>query len=67
MPDLEERTYFYRGLIERGTLKRPKLVEGYSANGAGGGQLQPWQTMKECRAEAKRDGLRAVFSFGRPR
>lgn len=51
--------FYYRGLIEAG--KNYRWVEGYSANSENGKVLYPWQTRRRCQAEAKAEGLRAVF------
>lgn len=59
------RVYYYRGGVERGCTEggRPsyRWHDGYSANNASGCALYPWQTIRECQAEAKRDGLKAEF------
>lgn len=59
------RTYYYRGQIERGT-GRPGYAwrDGYSANSPEGFVLFPWMTKRECQADAKKDGYRAVFERG---
>ena len=64
---METRNYYYRGMIERGT-GRPgyrwvgyRWVRGYSEAAENGQVLYPWMTKVECRREAKRDGVRAVF------
>jgi hypothetical protein len=54
-----DRQYHYRGLIERGW--NYQWCEGYSANSSDGFPLYPWCTRRECRAEAKLDGVKAVF------
>jgi hypothetical protein len=55
-----ERVYVYRGLIERGP--RYQWRPGYSETTTKGHVTYPWLTKTECRAEAKRDGLKAVFT-----
>jgi hypothetical protein len=62
-----ERTYWYRGEVERGTGRGYRWVAGYSA-GDGGSVEYPWMTRAEARAQAKADGVKAVFVFvdGRP-
>jgi len=61
---MQTRTYYYRGLIERGTGK-PRLpykwVEGWSENSESGQPLSGWMSQKECREHARRDGLKAIF------
>ena len=51
-----ERKYFHRGQIER-----KGWCVGYSEQGENGEVYYPWSTKKECYAEAKRDGFKAVF------
>lgn len=55
--------YVYRGRVER--LPAPGCPglwkDGYSSNGPGGGILYPWMTYRECQAEAKAQGCKAVF------
>ena len=63
---MKTRVYFYRGGVERACTDsqgRPsyRWHDGYSACNDIGQALYPWQTVKECQAEAKRDGIRAVF------
>jgi hypothetical protein len=53
-------TYYYRGLIERGA--NYDWREGFSADSAEGRTLYPWNTKRECQAEAKQQGARAIFS-----
>jgi hypothetical protein len=53
------KRYDYRGLIERGAQYR--WVEGYSETTPNGNPLYPWSTRRECRAEAKADGFKAIF------
>jgi hypothetical protein len=59
----ETIVYTYRGPIERGA--RYEWRDGYSATGAGGGILYPWMTKRECQANARSQGKRAVFEQGR--
>jgi hypothetical protein len=54
-----ERIYHYRGGVERGA--RYEWRDGYSQNSAEDLPLYPWSTRSECRAEAKKDGYKAVF------
>ena len=57
-----KREYYYRGLVERGgPFKGYRWANGYSANGPNGEETQPWLTKRECYAEAKADGVQAVF------
>ena len=59
---METRKYYYRGLIESVTSKgRGTWLHGYSAAGPNGGALQPWMGKRACYAEARRDGVKAVF------
>lgn len=62
-------TYYYRGTVERGrpTRGRPgyKVFDGYSENSESGGVSYPWLTYRECQAEAKARGCRAVFVRGK--
>ena len=61
-PEAQVMTYYYRGLVERGTRWFGfRWAEGFSANGESGGPLYPWLTKPEARLEAKSQGLRAVF------
>jgi len=53
-------TYFYRGMIERGANYDWK--EGFSQDSAEGRALYPWNTKRECQAEAKQQGAQAIFS-----
>ena len=61
----EPTIYTFRGSIERPSTRhrRPsyRLFDGYSATTEDGAVLYPWMTKRECRAEAKADGKRAVF------
>jgi hypothetical protein len=52
-------TYYYRGMIERGA--NYDWREGWSANSEEGQTLYPWNTKRECQAEAKTKGAKAVF------
>lgn len=54
-----ERVYHYRGGVERGA--RYEWRDGYSETTVDGDVQYPWMTRKECREEAARDGMRAVF------
>lgn len=59
-----ERAYYYRGLIERAIgheIGRYHWVEAFSANGPNGGRLFPPMPKRDCQADARRDGYRAVF------
>lgn len=51
--------YTRRGRVERGS--RYKWHEAYSATTPEGYVLYPWMTRRECRADAKTKGARAVF------
>jgi len=52
-------TYYYRGLIERGSDYH--WTKGYSANSDDNLPLYPWETFRECQRDAKLKGARAVF------
>ena len=54
--------YRYRGQVERGTGK-PGYVwrDGYSPDGPDGSATYPWLTYRECQADARAQGARAVF------
>jgi hypothetical protein len=52
-------TYYYRGMIERGA--NYDWREGWSRDSEDGRPLYPWNTKRECQAEAKKAGVRAVF------
>jgi hypothetical protein len=54
-----EVIYHYRGDIERGP--HYEWREGYSENSADGLPLYPWSTRGECRTDALKRGLKAVF------
>lgn len=54
-------TYYYRGNVERWYGHRCKWLDGYSPNGPGGREQQPWMTKDECRDDAKKQGARAMF------
>jgi hypothetical protein len=54
--------YYYRGLIERVYLRGGAWIPGYSENSSTGAVTYPWQGKRECQADAKRRGFRAVFS-----
>lgn len=54
-----EIIYTYRGQIERGADYH--WVDGYSPTTRDNGVLYPWNTIPECRREAKRFGCKAVF------
>lgn len=54
--------YHYRGPVERGTGKGYAWRTGYSPNADDGSPTYPWQTRRECQAEARALGCRAVFS-----
>lgn len=55
-------TFYYRGMIERGNGKPGyDWHNGYSENGADGSPLYPWQTRRECQAEARSNGANARF------
>lgn len=57
--------YTYRGLIERGNGKPGyDWRAGYSETMPGGLVVYPWQTYRECQAEAKAHGCRAIFIKG---
>ena len=58
--------YHYRGQIEsgKGFNKRSTWIDGYSANGLGGGALYPWEGKRACQADAKSQNKRAVFIEG---
>lgn len=58
-----DRVYKYRGDIERwnSALRQCDWKRGYSEDGENGGVLYPWNTMSECRGEARRDGVTAKF------
>ena len=51
--------YLERGMIERGPRYEWRM--GYSENGENGAETQPWLTWRECQADAKQRGKRAVF------
>jgi hypothetical protein len=53
------RTYYYRGLIERGP--RYRWANGYSAGSPGGRIEYPWLTRRECQQDAESMGCSAVF------
>ena len=54
--------YYYRGLTERGTGEPGyRWVEGWSENSAEGKELFPWMTRRECLAEARSNGVKALF------
>jgi hypothetical protein len=55
------KTYYFRGQIEVVSNGQYKWVDGYSAQGNNGGTLYPWETKKQCRNDAKKEGLKAVF------
>lgn len=55
-----EIQYHYRGIDERRLGKRCRWVETYSEQGEHG-PVYPWMTRRECQADAKRRGARAVF------
>lgn len=54
--------YHYRGIIERLTQfgRFCRWVEVYSEQGEYG-PIYPWHTRRECYADAKRRGAKAVF------
>jgi hypothetical protein len=55
-------TYYYRGCIERGNGKPGyDWHNGYSENNAEGSALYPWNTRRECQAEARAQGATAQF------
>lgn len=58
-------TYFYRGGVERAATKNGKPTyqwhNGFSANSEDGKPLYPWSTIRECQAEAKKEGATAEF------
>lgn len=54
--------YYYRGPIERLYLRGGKWIDGYSENGPFGEVRYPWCGKRECQADAKARGCRAVFS-----
>lgn len=56
-------TFYYRGQVERLSLRsrRSPWRDAYSEQGAYGGPSYPWMTYRECQAEAKARGCRAVF------
>ena len=57
-----EIVYYYRGLIERVTVRgRGSWIPGYSVNGSNGGITYPWKGKRACQAEARDKGCRAVF------
>ena len=55
--------FYYRGSIERvsGKPMHYRWFNGYSERAPDGGVLYPWMTKKECMAEARGAGFRAVF------
>ncbi len=57
--------YIRRGLIEIPAPRNGKpgyrWAEGYSTNGKTGLSYYPWQTRRQCQAEAKALGAKAVF------
>jgi len=54
--------FYYRGLVERVYLRGGAWIPGYSENSPTGAVTYPWQGKRECQADAKRRGCRAVFS-----
>lgn len=56
--------YYFRGHVERGSKRGYVWREGYSPTAPGGGVQYPWMTKRECQADAKAQGTRAVFSKG---
>lgn len=62
----QARVYFRRGHVERWVPSRRRYEwrEAYSPNSAEGLPTAPWSTYRECQAEAKADGVRAVFEKG---
>jgi len=62
MPPKGITTYYYRGLVERGTGGPSyRWAEGWSENSAEGLPLYPWMTRHECQKEAQRNDTQAVF------
>lgn len=59
------RIYHRRGLIERWSSEKRAYVyrEGFSEDGPNGGEVQPWKSQEECRAEAERAGAWAHFEY----
>ena len=54
--------YHYRGRIERGNGKPGyNWHPGYSETTADGGECSPWMTRRECLADARTRGAKAVF------
>ena len=56
---MKERTYkFVMWIIRRDRNKQDRMCAGYTSKR---NPTHPLKTKKECRAAAKRDGVRAVF------
>lgn len=55
-------TYTYRGGVKRGSNYH--WEDGYSETTPDGGVLYPWMTRKECIADAKTKGCKAIFYTG---
>lgn len=51
-------TYYLRGTVERG--RDYHLLPAYSEQGEYG-DVQPWMTYRECYADAKSQGARAII------
>lgn len=57
-------TYIYRGGMEVGTGEPGyRWTDGYSPNSAEGHMTAPWMTKRECQADAKAKGAKAVFEI----
>ena len=61
----EELIFLYRGSIERWSPSRRNYVwyDGFSTEP----ETQPWSTRRECHAEARRRGRKAIFRYEKER
>ena len=60
---MRELDYTYRGGVERGTGRGYKWHNGYSETSEDGSTLYPWMTARECQADAKARGFKAVLQM----
>lgn len=61
---MKQRTYYYRGDVERWVPSRRSYAwrKGYSENSKDGFPTYPWNTMTECRTEARDNNVKAIFA-----
>jgi len=57
-----QRTYYYRGQVERWVPSKRTYMwrDAYSDNNQGN-VTYPWSTMRECQAEARKLNKKAIF------